>query len=67
MVLTMRISVELERCESQGLRVLAAPDVFRMDDNGNLDYDATPAPCDADAVGDAAVSCPSAAFRIEAS
>jgi ferredoxin len=67
MVTAMRISVDLERCESHGLCVFAAPDVFRMDDNGNLDYDATPAPCDADVVGDAAASCPSAAIRIEAS
>lgn len=34
----MRVHVDLVRCESNGLCVLAAPEVFDLDEAGQLHY-----------------------------
>ncbi|KQP29212.1 ferredoxin [Aeromicrobium sp. Leaf272] len=63
----MRIIADYDRCESHGLCVDQAPDVFDLDDEGDLvhHFDGTDLPSEQEAAGRRAVdSCPVAALRL---
>ncbi|EPJ38157.1 putative Ferredoxin-2 [Streptomyces afghaniensis 772] len=61
----MKVVVDMNKCQDHGQCVFAAPDVFRMDDDGRLAH--VPDPDDAlrDEVEEAADVCPLQAIRIE--
>jgi len=61
----MRVFVDLERCEGHGMCVLAAPEVFDLDDEGVLHYDPTPPEELRPAIEDAVRSCPVVAISID--
>jgi ferredoxin len=61
----MRVFVDLDRCEGHGMCVLAAPEVFDLDDEGLLHYDPTPPEELRAAVEDAVRSCPVAAITVD--
>jgi ferredoxin len=60
----MKISVDRELCCSNGLCVVAAPEVFRLEDV-DLDYDAVPDYALRPKVEEAVEMCPTQAIRIE--
>ncbi|KQP75512.1 ferredoxin [Aeromicrobium sp. Leaf289] len=63
----MRIVADYDRCEGHGLCVDQAPDVFDLDDEGDLvhHFDGTDLPSEQEAAGRRAVdSCPVAALRL---
>ncbi|KQO42228.1 ferredoxin [Aeromicrobium sp. Leaf245] len=63
----MRIIADYDRCEGHGLCVDQAPDVFDLDDEGDLvhHFDGTDLPSEQEAAGRRAVdSCPVAALRL---
>ncbi|GLY70784.1 ferredoxin [Amycolatopsis taiwanensis] len=60
----MRVQVDLDRCEANGLCVLAAPEVFDLDDNDQLQYDPEPGEELILDVEDAARSCPVQAIAL---
>lgn len=63
----MRIIADHDRCEGHGLCAEQAPDVFDLDDEGNLihHYDGKQVPSELEAAGQRAVdSCPVAALRL---
>ncbi|WP_331767081.1 ferredoxin [Embleya sp. NBC_00896] len=62
----MRVTVDMNLCESHGQCVFAAPDVFSFDDDDYLVYDATPADAHAEHVRGAAAMCPARAITIAA-
>lgn len=59
----MRVHVDLDKCEANGLCVMAAPEVFDLDDAGQLHYETEPAEENLD-VEDAVRSCPVRAITI---
>lgn len=61
----MRVNVDFEKCQSNGLCVLAAPEVFDLDEKGYLHYESEPDASLADAVRDAAQACPTRAIDID--
>lgn len=61
----MRVTVDLARCQNHGQCAIAAPDVFLINDDGNLEYDGNPADSELDYVIDAADVCPAQAIFIE--
>lgn len=60
----MRVHVDLDRCEANGLCVMAAPEVFDLDDASQLHYEAEPDEDLSLDVEDAARSCPVRAITI---
>lgn len=63
----MRIIADYDRCEGHGLCVDQAPDVFDLDDEGDLvhHFDGSDLPSEQEAAGRRAVdSCPVAALRM---
>ncbi|MFF4186767.1 ferredoxin [Streptomyces sp. NPDC001691] len=62
----MKVAVDMDKCQDHGQCVFAAPDVFRLDDNGHLAYLADPGDAFRADVEDAADVCPMQAIRIEA-
>ena len=63
----MKISVDYARCEGHGLCADQAPDVFSLDDDGELTYrfDAAEVPDEHQVAARAAVNvCPVAALRV---
>jgi ferredoxin len=60
----MRITVDLNRCESHGQCVFAAPDVFSFDDDDYLRYDATPPDTLRQNAETAAATCPVRAITL---
>jgi len=63
----MRIIADYDRCEGHGLCVDQAPEVFDLDDEGDLvhHFDGTDLPSEQEAAGRRAVdSCPVAALRM---
>lgn len=62
----MRVTVDLGRCERHGLCTYAAPDVFTLDDDGELHYDPAPPERLRPDVQDAVVGCPVAAITLDA-
>lgn len=61
----MKVVVDSSKCQDNGQCVFAAPDVFRLDENGRLSY--VPDPDDAlrDDVEEAVDVCPRRAIRID--
>lgn len=62
----MKIDVDRVKCQNHGQCAIAAPEVFQMDDEGELVYVATPSEDLADEVDEAADVCPVQAILIEA-
>lgn len=61
----MRVTVDTSRCDGFGYCEQRAPEVFRLDDEGELSVLATEVGDDlADAVTAAARACPVAALRL---
>jgi cytochrome P450/ferredoxin len=58
------VVVDMDRCESHGQCVLAAPTVFRLDDDLNLSYDSEPSDDVVPDVRRAAQLCPTQAIRV---
>ncbi|MEU6993997.1 ferredoxin [Streptomyces sp. NPDC046465] len=61
----MRVVVDKSKCQDHGQCVFAAPDVFRLDDQGRLVHDTEAEEAVRDAIEDAADVCPMQAIRIE--
>ncbi|MFI6642822.1 ferredoxin [Streptomyces sp. NPDC050504] len=61
----MKVVVDRGKCQDHGQCVFAAPEVFRLDDEGHLDYTTDPDDIRRDDVEDAADVCPVQAIRIE--
>ena len=62
----MRVVVDLNRCQSYGQCVYAAPDVFRFHGEESLEYNHVPDDESAAAVRRAAIACPVRAITIGA-
>ena len=62
----MKVVVDMAKCADHGQCVYAAPEVFQLDDNGRLVYEATPDAALRDAVEEAMDACPLQAITIEA-
>jgi ferredoxin len=60
----MRIEVDLDRCEAHGECVMAAPEVFELDDEDQLHYDAQPDEALRPLVTQAVRSCRVQAIRL---
>ncbi|URN09870.1 ferredoxin [Actinomadura madurae] len=56
--MTMQISVDRDVCEIHAQCVFTAPDVFELDEDGELVYDPAPDAQHVDAVRRAALACP---------
>ncbi|WP_326574207.1 ferredoxin [Streptomyces sp. NBC_00481] len=61
----MKVVVDMNKCQDHGQCVFAAPDVFRLDENGRLAYVGDPDDALLDEVEEAADVCPLQAIRIE--
>jgi len=61
----VKVVVDMAKCADHGQCVYAAPEVFRLDDNGKLVYQATPDPALRDAAEEAVDACPLQAISIE--
>lgn len=61
----MHINVDRARCQNHGQCAIAAPDVFEIDDNGELIYKATATDELLDEVEEAADVCPVQAILLE--
>lgn len=62
----MQIVVDLNRCQSYGQCVFAAPDVFRMDHDETLEWDYSPDDIETTRVLRAAHACPVQAITLAA-
>ncbi|MFF6908096.1 ferredoxin [Streptomyces sp. NPDC012389] len=62
----MRITVDLDLCESHGSCVFAAPEIFSFDDDDYLLYEAAPDDGLREAAEKAAASCPVRAITVAA-
>ena len=60
----MDVVVDMDVCKNHGQCAFAAPDVFRIDSAGQLQYDAHPDDSEAGAVEDAVDVCPVQAIRV---
>jgi len=63
----MRVDVDRTLCEIHTQCVFVAPEVFRLTDDDELDYNETPEGDQSDAVEQAALACPVQAIRLIAS
>ncbi|MEW2357376.1 ferredoxin [Spirillospora sp. NPDC029432] len=61
----MKVVVDLAVCQDHGQCAIAAPDVFRINDEGKLEYDDAPPEELREDVEDAADVCPVQAILIE--
>ncbi|MFE0175435.1 ferredoxin [Streptomyces sp. NPDC059002] len=61
----VKVTVDMDVCQNHGQCVFAAPDVFRLDEDGHLAYVAAPDDALRDDVEDAADVCPLQAIRVE--
>ena len=61
----MKVVVDLTLCQDHGQCAIAAPEVFRMDENSRLVFDASPDDALSDVVQDAVDVCPVQAIRLE--
>ncbi|MEU6764691.1 ferredoxin [Streptomyces sp. NPDC046853] len=61
----LKVTVDLDVCQDHGQCVFAAPDVFRIDEDGRLAYAETPDEALRTDVEDAADVCPLQAIRVE--
>lgn len=62
----MHVHVDRDRCEIHAQCVFAAPEVFALDDDDELTYDATPPETHRAAVEEAARICPVRAITVGA-
>jgi ferredoxin len=60
----MRVSVDRGMCMGHGQCEIAAPDVFRLDDDGVVQYDVQPDGAHAADVEEAADACPMQAISL---
>ncbi len=60
----MKVSVDLSACERYGHCCFEAPDVFELDDDGELHYRADVDDTQAGSVGAAARACPVLAITV---
>lgn len=61
----MRIVVDFDLCEANGMCEAVAPDVFEIDEDDNLNIIAEPTPELRDSIEQAVQSCPKAALSLE--
>ncbi len=61
----MRVTVDLALCQDHGQCCIAAPNVFCLNDDGKLEYDASPDDSERDNVDQAADACPAQAITFE--
>jgi ferredoxin len=61
----MKVVVDMDRCQDHGQCVFAAPEVFRLDEDGHLAYAAEPADALREQVEEAADVCPMQAITVE--
>jgi ferredoxin len=61
----MKIIVDYDLCESNGVCVKIAPEVFRLDDNDDLQHDESPPDELREKVDKAVMRCPRGALSIE--
>lgn len=61
--MTLRITVDMDLCESHGQCVFAAPEVFWFDEDDVLQYDPTPDAEQDGNVAAGAAACPVRAIR----
>lgn len=62
----MKVTVDLDQCEANGICVGFAPDVFELDDDDQLHILAAEVPANLLAdVQDAVAQCPKAALKLE--
>ncbi|MBF6332673.1 ferredoxin [Nocardia transvalensis] len=62
----MKLSVDFDQCEANGICVGIAPDVFELDDEDQLHLAVSEVPADRlDDVQTAVAQCPKAALRLE--
>ncbi|MEV5357394.1 ferredoxin [Streptomyces sp. NPDC052693] len=60
----MRITVDMNLCESHGQCVFAAPEIFSFDDEDHLTYEATPSDALLGKAEKAAAVCPVRAITV---
>ncbi len=61
----MKLIVNVDVCQDHGQCAIAAPDVFTINDDGKLEYNALPDESQRDYVEEAADVCPEQAITIE--
>ncbi|TDC58529.1 ferredoxin [Actinomadura sp. KC345] len=61
----MKVIVDMDKCQDHGQCVFSAPEVFRLDDTGKLEYESEPGDALRDDVEEAADVCPLQAITIE--
>ncbi|TDE21955.1 ferredoxin [Actinomadura sp. 6K520] len=61
----MKVIVDMDKCQDHGQCVFAAPEVFRLNDEGHLEYESAPDDSLRDEVEEAADVCPLQAITIE--
>lgn len=61
----MRVAVDRSLCQTHAQCVLVAPEVFALDEDGELVYDAEPDDSLRPKIEDAEEICPMGAIRIE--
>jgi ferredoxin len=62
----MRITVDMNLCESHGQCVFAAPEIFSFDEDDHLVYEPTPSDTLRDKAEHAAAACPVRAVTVPA-
>ena len=60
----MKVTVDLTLCQDHGQCAIAAPEVFRINDDGKLEYDDSPDDSMRDYVEEAVDVCPVQAIEI---
>lgn len=60
----MQVTVDMSLCEDHGQCAIAAPNVFRINDDGKLEYDESPDDSELENVEEAADVCPVQAILI---
>lgn len=61
----MKVIVDMTLCQDHGQCAIAAPEVFRINDEGRLEYDDQPDEAMLEYVEEAADVCPMQAITIE--
>ncbi|HEX3833071.1 MAG TPA: ferredoxin [Solirubrobacteraceae bacterium] len=61
----MKVIVDMDVCESHGQCAIAAPEVFAINDAGELEYNAEPDSAMRENVEEAADVCPVQAITVE--
>ena len=61
----MRVRVDLSLCQTHAQCVFAAPEVFSLNEDDEMVYDATPADASLPAIEEAARACPVQAIFLD--